>query len=68
MKKLLVVLVVTTLMINVVPRPALAQEPVQCAEEYTVQAGDWLSRIAEKYFGDVLAFDRIVAANNASSD
>ncbi|MCB0195939.1 MAG: META domain-containing protein [Anaerolineae bacterium] len=68
MKKLTIVLVVTTLLINLVPRPALAQEPVQCAEEYTVQAGDWLSRIAEKYFGDVLAFDRIVTANNASSD
>ena len=30
-----------------------AQEPVACELDYTVQAGDWLSKIAEKYYGDV---------------
>jgi hypothetical protein len=47
---------------------ALAQEPVECEEVYTVQAGDWLSKIAEKYYGDALAFPQIVAASNARSD
>ncbi|HRV95765.1 MAG TPA: LysM domain-containing protein, partial [Anaerolineae bacterium] len=35
----------------------MAAPPIQtipCAEDYTVQAGDWLSTIAEKYYGDVL--------------
>jgi hypothetical protein len=45
-----------------------AQEPVQCQDEYTVQQGDWLSKIAEKYYGDVLAYDLIAQANNAKSD
>ena len=33
-----------------------------------MQAGDWLSKIAEKYYGDPLAFPQIVAANNAQND
>jgi LysM repeat protein len=45
----------------------LAQESPQCDAEYTVQAGDWLSKIAEKYYGDPQAFNQIVAANNAQS-
>jgi hypothetical protein len=32
-----------------------------------VQAGDWLSKITEKYYGDVLAFPAIVNVNNADS-
>ncbi|RME74026.1 MAG: LysM peptidoglycan-binding domain-containing protein [Chloroflexi bacterium] len=38
---------------------------VTCAEEYTVQADDWLSKLAERYFGDVLQYPLIVAATNA---
>ena len=38
-----------------------------CAESYTVQAGDWLSKIAEKYFGDVLAYEAIFAATNEAA-
>ena len=49
-----------------VPEPALAQAPVACEFEYTVQAGDWLSKIAEKYYGDPLAYERIVTAANAN--
>lgn len=44
-----------------------ARQEVPCDEEYTVQAGDWLSKIAEQYYGDPLAYDRIVAAANADS-
>jgi heat shock protein HslJ len=33
-----------------------------------VQAGDWLSKVADKYFGDPLAFVLIVDANNTSAD
>jgi LysM repeat protein len=46
---------------------SLAQAPT-CEFEYTVQAGDWLSKIAAKYYGDVLAYPTIVEANNAQAD
>ena len=47
------------------PRNTQAQEPAPCDIEYTVQSGDWLSKIAEKYLGDVLAYLVIVEATNA---
>ena len=69
MKKLIFSLVVMSfLLAGLLPAPALAQTPAQCQENYTVQRGDWLSKIAEKYYGDVLAYDLIVQANNLSSD
>jgi heat shock protein HslJ len=60
--------VAVVLLTGLLALPGLAQEPVQCKNVYTVQAGDWLSKIAEKYYGDPLAFERIVAASNAQSD
>jgi heat shock protein HslJ len=51
----------------ITPTSALAQSPT-CEFEYTVQAGDWLSKIAEKYYGDALAFPRIVEASNVQSN
>ncbi|MBI1882045.1 MAG: hypothetical protein HYR94_28045 [Chloroflexi bacterium] len=37
----------------------MAQAQAPDGTEYTVQAGDWLSKIAEKYFGDVGAYPTI---------
>jgi molybdate transport system substrate-binding protein len=37
---------------------------VACAEEYTVQLDDWLSKISEKLLGDVLAYPAIAEATN----
>jgi hypothetical protein len=37
---------------------------VACAEVYTVQADDWLSKIADKLLGDLLAYPAIVSATN----
>ena len=45
--------------------PALAQAPE--GEAYNVQADDWLSKIAEKEYGNVLAFPAIVEATNAKA-
>lgn len=45
----------------------LAAPPLQeitCADEYTVQADDWLSKIADKLLGDVAAYPAIIAATN----
>jgi hypothetical protein len=51
-----------------VPATSLAQEPVACETTYTVQVGDWLSKLAEKYLGDVLAYPAIVVATNTQPD
>lgn len=37
---------------------------VSCQQDYTVQSDDWLSKIAEKFYGDVLAFPAIAEATN----
>lgn len=64
MKKLLFLtaLLLTGLLAPRVQAAPPAQAPE--GEVYTVQAGDWLSRIAEKYYGDILAYPRIVEATN----
>jgi heat shock protein HslJ/LysM repeat protein len=67
MRKMIVSLVFITLLVSVLSSQVLAQKPVQCQEEYTVQRGDWLSKISEKYFGDVLAYPALVQVNNADS-
>jgi transforming growth factor-beta-induced protein len=41
---------------------------VTCQEDYVVQAEDWLSKIADKFYGDVLAFPAIVEATNAAAE
>ena len=41
---------------------------VSCQQDYTVQADDWLSKIADKFYGDVLAFPAIAQATNAQHD
>jgi hypothetical protein len=48
---------------------ALAGPPGQDAggQVYVVQKDDWLSKIAEKYYGDVLAYPAIVEATNAKA-
>lgn len=50
---------------------ALAVNTVQAqapdGAEYTVQAGDWLSKIAEKYFGNAAAYPTIIEATNAKA-
>ncbi len=67
MKHLIITPVLLLLML--LPGQVLAQEQSSgCQLEYTVQAGDWLSKIAEKYLGDALAYPQLVEAANAVSD
>lgn len=50
-------------------QPAPAKAPERKQEIYTVQAGDSLSKIANKYFGDMKQWPRIFDANrNVLSD
>ncbi len=48
---------------NAAPFPQVST----CTEDYTVQSGDWLSTIAQKYFGEVLAYTAIVNATNTAA-
>ncbi len=55
------------LILTIAPVNALAQEEVVCESDVVVQADDWLSKIAEKFLGDVLAFQAIADATNAKA-
>jgi hypothetical protein len=57
--------IITLFLLVLTLTPALAQAPE--GEEYIVQADDWLSKIAEKAYGDVLAYPAIVEATNAKA-
>ncbi|MFN8456864.1 MAG: transporter substrate-binding domain-containing protein [Anaerolineae bacterium] len=47
---------------------ALAAPPAQeGGQEYTIQADDWLSKLAEKFYGDVTAWPAIWEATNAKA-
>ena len=45
----------------------MAAEPVACSQDYVVQADDWLSKIADKFYGDSLAYNQIFEATNAAA-
>ncbi len=73
----LFIIISTLVLLAALPAAALAQEgeeavegeammaEVSCQQDYTVQSDDWLSKIAEKFYGDVLAFPAIAQATNA---
>ena len=46
---------------------AAPDEAVVCEAEVVVQANDWLSKLAEKYYGDLLAYPAIMAATNSKN-
>lgn len=54
-------------MLVLAPAQTLAQEEVVCESDVIVQADDWLSKLAEKFLGDVLAFPAIAEATNAKA-
>jgi heat shock protein HslJ len=63
MKRLCPLLTVVILVLSLTP--ALAQAPE--GEAYVVEAGDWLSKIAKRVFGDPMAYPAIVNATNAKA-
>lgn len=68
MKKMIHVTTIMTLLamlLALLPVAAFAQEEVVCEEDATVQGEDSLSTLAEKYYGNILAFPVIVDATNA---
>lgn len=48
-------------------RPGAVQAQTAEGEEHIVQADDWLSKIADKFYGNVLAYPAIVEATNAKA-
>lgn len=67
-RRLLSCLLISVLLVTLMPFSVLAappeQEAVTCMEEYTVQADDWLSKIAAKFLGKALAYPALVTATN----
>ncbi len=61
---LLAALLISTVGVADAGGPPLQQEEGQ---EYVVQAGDWLTTLAEKYYGDTMAWPAIWQATNARS-
>ncbi len=58
-------LLATLLTISITSTTAIAAAPGQpCTEIYTVQADDWLSKIADKLLGDLLAYPVIITATH----
>ncbi|MFN8456263.1 MAG: ABC transporter substrate-binding protein [Anaerolineae bacterium] len=66
-KRLLTLIVLLVFGAALLPGLALAQEEVTCESDMVVQGDDWLSRIADKFYGNPLAFPAIVEATNAKA-
>ncbi len=67
MKAILTALVGAILLASLISVPALAQASVTCEQDYTVSAGDWLSKISEKYLGSAEAYQAIAVQTNLKS-
>ncbi len=63
-KTITIIALLTAFVLTLTPTQTLAQEGVACENDVTVQADDWLSKLADKFFGDPLAFPAIAAATN----
>jgi len=61
------IILLLVLMLTLTPTVSLAQEEVVCDSDVVVQADDWLSKFAEKFYGDPLAYPAIADATNAKA-
>jgi len=61
------IIAVLALILAINPLAALAQGEVACEQDYVVQADDSLSKVADKFLGDVLAYQAIASATNAKA-
>ncbi len=64
MKKLLIVATLLAILVIVMPAALTAAAPPAQGEDYIVQADDWLSKLADKFYGDVNAYWAIMSATN----
>jgi ribose transport system substrate-binding protein len=63
MKKLFSLLMIVAMLAAFVPAVSAAP-PAQEGQEYIIAQADWLSKLADKYLGNVLAYPAIVDATN----
>lgn len=66
-KKLFVILLIVALLVSMMPGAVSAQDEPNCAETYTVQADDWLSKLADRFLGDILAYPAITWSTNQAN-
>ena len=67
--KFVAIMLVLALLVPVATAVLAAPEyqATTCEEDYNVQADDWLSKLADKFYGDVLAYPAIFEATNAAA-
>ncbi|UCC89080.1 MAG: ABC transporter substrate-binding protein [Anaerolineales bacterium] len=68
MKKLFSMTVMLGLLLTLMPMAAVAAPPAQGGEDYIVQADDWLSKLADKEYGNPFAWPAIVDATRAARE
>lgn len=66
MTKKILILLAMLIVLSIAAAPGYAQGAT-CAETYTIQADDWLSKLADRFFGSYLAYPAIVDATNAAA-
>jgi branched-chain amino acid transport system substrate-binding protein len=66
-KKLITLLLLLACVFTLTPAHTLAQGGVTCESDVVAQADDWLSKVADKFYGDPLAFPAIAAATNTKA-
>ena len=68
-KKLLNLWILAALVLALLPAVVMAAPPAQeGGKTYTIQKDDWLSNIADKEYGDPLAYQAIVYYNNLKAE
>ena len=67
-KKVFILTLLVMMLLALLPAVTGAQDVVECAEEVVVQKADWLSKYADKYFGNVLSWPAIMAWNNRAAE
>jgi heat shock protein HslJ len=67
MRRSISALVFLIAMSLILTMPSIAQEPVGCQSDYTVQTDEWLSKIADAELGDYRLYPAIIFATNARS-
>ncbi|MBN1221135.1 MAG: phosphate/phosphite/phosphonate ABC transporter substrate-binding protein [Anaerolineae bacterium] len=68
MRRLIGSLLLLVLLLTLISSVAVAAPPAQEGQTYTIQADDWLSKLADKYLGDVFAWPAIWGATNAKAE
>lgn len=65
--KIVSVVMVLAFMLTLIPAQVLAQDEVVCESDVVVQAEDWLSKLANKFYGDAQAYQAIADATNTKA-